>query len=87
LKNAYGGESEDLLSVPKLNFNDPQLDSIIDKQAKEVIKKEMKVSSDDLKKYTGPYRSWSPDYLAKKEAQRAEEQKKHDQRSTEVLPG
>lgn len=104
LKNAYGAESEDLLSVPKLNFkgrpnsfrtffrlflcfSDPQIDVSIDKQAKEIIKKEVKLSPEDVKKYTGPYGSWSPEYLAKKEAERGEEQKKHDQRSSGVLPG
>jgi hypothetical protein len=47
----------------------------------------MKVTPEDIKKYTGPYGSWSPEYLAKKNAERAEEQKKHDQRSSGVLPG
>jgi F-type H+-transporting ATPase subunit 6 len=87
LKNAFGAESEDLLSVPKLNFKEPQIDVSIEKQAKEIIKKEMKITPDDIKKYTGPYGSWSPEYLAKKDAERAEEQKKHDQRSSGVLPG
>ncbi|CAF0731309.1 unnamed protein product [Adineta steineri] len=87
LKNAYGAEAEDLLSVPKLDFKDPQIDVSIEKQAKEIIKKEMKVTPDDIKKYTGPYGSWSPEYLAKKNAEVAEERKKHDQRSSGVLPG
>ncbi|UJR36779.1 hypothetical protein I4U23_029492 [Adineta vaga] len=87
LKNAYGAEAEDLLSVPKLDFKDPQIDISIEKQAKEIIKKEVKVSSEDIKKYTGPYGSWSPEYLARKEAERAEEQKKLDQKSPGVLPG
>ncbi len=47
----------------------------------------MKVTAEDIKKYTGSYGSWSPEYLAKKNAERAEEQKKHDQRSSGVLPG
>lgn len=59
----------------------------IDKQAKEIIKKEVKVSAEDIKNYTGAYGSWSPEYLAKKEAERAEEQKKHDQKSGGILPG
>ncbi len=59
----------------------------IDKQAKEIIKKEVKVTLEDIKKYTGPYGSWSPEYLAKKEAEHAEEQKKHSQKSPGVLPG
>jgi predicted nuclease of restriction endonuclease-like RecB superfamily len=66
---------------------EPQLDAAIDKQAKEIIKKEISVSSEDIKKYTGPYGSWSPEYLARKNAERNEEQKKHDQRSSGVLPG
>lgn len=104
LKNAYGAESEDLLSVPKLDFKgecerggrrahccvhclEPSIDVSLEKQAKEIIKKEMKVTPDDIKKYTGPYGSWSPEYLARKDAERAEEQKKHDQRQSGVLPG
>jgi len=87
LKNAFGAESEDLLSVPKLQFKEPQLESIVDKQVKEVIKKEMKVLKEDLKTYTGPYGSWSSEYLAKKGAELAEEQKKHDQGSGGILPG
>ncbi|CAF0780469.1 unnamed protein product [Rotaria sordida] len=87
LKHAYGAESEDLLSVPKLDFKEPQLEAIIDKQVKEIIKKDVALSPEDIKKYTGPYGSWSPEYLAKKEAERAEEQKKHDQRSPGILPG
>ncbi len=47
----------------------------------------MKVTAEDIKKYTGPYGSWSPEYLAKKEAERADEQKKHEQKSPGVLPG
>jgi predicted nuclease of restriction endonuclease-like RecB superfamily len=66
---------------------EPQLDAAIEKQAKEIIKKEVKVTPEDIKKYTGPYGSWSPEYLAKKDAERAEEQKKHDQKSSGVLPG
>jgi len=58
LKNAFGAESEDLLSVPKLNFKEPQLEVVIEKQTKEIIKKEVKVTPDDIKKYTGPYGSW-----------------------------
>ncbi|CAF0921853.1 unnamed protein product [Adineta ricciae] len=87
LKNAYGAESEDLLSVPKLDFKEPQIEVAIEKQAKEIIKKEMKVTPEDIKKYTGPYGSWSPEYLARKEAERAETQKKLDQKSPGVLPG
>lgn len=87
LKNAYGAESEDLLSVPKLDFKDPQIDISLEKQAKEIISKEVKVSAEDIKKYTGPYGSWSPEYLAKKEAERAKEQQKQDQKSPGVLPG
>ena len=106
LKNAYGAESEDLLSVPKLDFKgrvssicllwswgkywfilEPQLEAAIDKQAKEIIRKEMKLSTEDLKTYTGEYGSWSPEYLAKKEAELAKEQKKQNERSPGVLPG
>ncbi|CAF0913020.1 unnamed protein product [Rotaria sp. Silwood1] len=87
LKHAYGAESEDLLSVPKLSFKEPQVEVAIEKQVKEIIKKEITVSAEDIKKYTGPYGSWSPEYLAKKGAERAEEQKKHDQRQDAVLPG
>jgi len=47
----------------------------------------LKVTPEDIKKYTGPYGSWSPEYLAKKDAERAQEQKKHDQKSSGVLPG
>ena len=104
LKNAYGAESEDLLSVPKLDFKgelfdvsvdpwsmsrdlEPQLDVAVEKQVKEVIRKEVKLATDELKKYSGPYGSWSPDYLAKKEVERADIQKKLDQKSSGVLPG
>ena len=45
------------------------------------------MTAEDLKTYTGAYGSWSPEYLAKKGAERAEEQKKHDQQSSGVLPG
>jgi predicted nuclease of restriction endonuclease-like RecB superfamily len=104
LKNAYGAQSQDLLSVPKLDFKgrfslsfirihnfiyllEPHIDAAIEKQAKEIIKAEVSVSAEDIKKYTGPYGSWSPEYLARKKAEVAEEQKKHDQKSSGVLPG
>jgi predicted nuclease of restriction endonuclease-like RecB superfamily len=75
------------LLIWSIYFLEPQLEAAIEKQAKEIIKKEIKVTPEDIKKYTGPYGSWSPEYLAKKEAERAHEQKKHDQRSSGVLPG
>jgi len=70
-----------------ITFLEPQLDVAIEKQAKEIIKREIKLTPEDIKKYTGPYGSWSPEYLAKKEAERADEQKKHDQKPSAVLPG
>ena len=66
---------------------EPQLDSLVEKQVKEMISKETKLVQEDLKKYTGPYGSWSEDYLAKKSAERAEIQKKLDQKQSGVLPG
>ncbi|CAF2383681.1 unnamed protein product [Rotaria sp. Silwood2] len=84
LKHAYGAESEDLLSVPHLSFKEPQLEAVIEKQVKEIVKKEVTLSPEDIKKYTGSYGSWSPEYSAKK---KAEEQKKLDQRPSGILPG
>jgi predicted nuclease of restriction endonuclease-like RecB superfamily len=70
-----------------LNFLEPQLDAAIETKAKEIIKKEMKLETEDIKKYTGAYGSWSPEYLAKKEGERAAEQQKHSQKSEGILPG
>ncbi len=47
----------------------------------------MKLTPEDIKKYTGPYGSWSPEYLAKKEAELSEERKKQSQKSSGILPG
>ncbi len=71
----------------KGSFPQQAVNAAIEKQAKEIIKKEMNVTPEDIKKYTGPYGSWSPEYLAKKNAEVAEERKKHDQRQSGVLPG
>lgn len=38
---------------------EPQLESVVDKQVKEIVRKEVKVSQEDIKKYTGAYGSWS----------------------------
>lgn len=78
-----------MVSISKISLDclEPQLEAAIEKQAKEVIRKEMKLVAEDLKTYTGAYGSWSPEYLAQKEAERAKEQKKHDERSPGVLPG
>ena len=59
----------------------------IDKQVRESTQNEIRLATEDVKKYSGAYGSWSPEYLAKKSAERAEEQKKHNQRSSGVLPG
>ncbi|CAF4719444.1 unnamed protein product, partial [Rotaria magnacalcarata] len=40
LKHSFGAETEDLLSIPKLEFKEPQLEAVIDKQVKEIVKKE-----------------------------------------------
>lgn len=47
----------------------------------------MSLVPEDLKTYTGPYGSWSAEYVAKKSAERAAEQKKHDERPSGILPG
>lgn len=52
-----------------------------------MITKETKLAQEDLKKYTGSYGSWSEEYLAKTAAERAEIQKKLDQKQSGVLPG
>ena len=75
LKHSFGAETEDLLSVPKLEFKEPQLEAVIDKQVKEVVKKEVVLSPEDVKKYSGSYGSWSQENQANKQ-----EQKKLDQR-------
>ena len=63
------------------------MDSLAEKQVKELVQKEVKLVSEDLKKYTGPYGSWSADYLAKTDAERADAQKKLDQKQDSVIPG
>jgi hypothetical protein len=66
---------------------EPQLEAAIEKQAKEIIKKDVTLTAEDIKKYTGPYGSWLPGEAEKKDAEAAEEKKKQSQKSPGVLPG
>ncbi|CAF3333096.1 unnamed protein product [Rotaria socialis] len=75
LKHSFGAETEDLLSVPKLEFKEPQLEAVIDKQVKEVVKKPVVLSQEDIKKYSGSYGSWSQENQPKKQEQKTLDQR------------
>ena len=70
-----------------MNCLEPQLEAAVEKQVKDTIRKELSLVAEDLKTYTGEYGSWSAEYVAKKKAEVAAEQKKHDERSSGILPG
>ncbi|CAF0931243.1 unnamed protein product [Didymodactylos carnosus] len=86
LKNAYGAETEDLLTLPKYTFKDPQLDSIVDKTKKSMTQRPVVLKSGDLEKYSQAYEAWS--IRAKEGKQEVERERKlHDEKSKTSLPG
>ncbi|CAF0863802.1 unnamed protein product [Didymodactylos carnosus] len=84
LKNAYGAETEDLLTLPKYSFKDPQLDAVVDKTKKSMTQRPIVLKTGDLEKYSGSYDTWS---IKSKQSKLEQERKLHDERPKASLPG